>query len=320
MSVAPLGVVVVSFNTAALLDACLRSVHAALVETGWLADAEVVVVDNHSADESVAFVRRHHPWVRLVASDVNLGFTAANNVALAPWASGAAPCPARVLLLNPDAELLPGALAALAAVLDAEPRTAVVGPSLRYADGRFQHGAFRFPGLVQTGLDLWPVARLADSRLNGRYPRRRYDRGRPFDVDAVLGACMLVRADALQAVGPLDTGYFMYCEELDWCQRFRAAGWRVRCVPAAGVIPHGGASTSRFQSTTFVHLWRSRLRYFDAHAGGVRARLLRALVRIGFARHDRADDRAVRRGRRAAATAAARRDARRAVFAPAPPP
>lgn len=319
MSAAPIGVVVVNHNTAALLDACLSSVRDALAAAGWADRAEVVVVDNASADDSVAFVRRHHPWVRLIASGVNLGFTAANNLALGPWSDGGAPCPERILLLNPDAALRTGALATLAAVLDAEPRTAVVGPSLRYPDGRFQHAAFRFPGLVQTALDLWPVARLADSPLNGRYRRRTYAAGRPFDVDAVLGACMLVRGAALEAVGALDPTFFMYCEEIDWCRRFRRAGWRVRCVPAAEVVHHGGASTGQFRFSAFVHLWRSRLAYFDKHAGPLRRRALRALVRAGFGWQAAADRRAVGRRRMAAATAAARRDARRAVFAPAAP-
>lgn len=311
-----LGVVIVSFNTAALLDACLASVRAALDEVGWRDAADVVVVDNGSVDETVAFVAQHHPWVRLIAEGSNRGFTAANNVALAPWSARDADAPSYILLLNPDAALTPGALPTLVAALEADERAAVVGPSLIYPDGRFQHAAFRFPGLVQTALDLWPVPRLADSPLNGRYARRRYRAGRPFAVDAVLGACMLVRGTALQAVGPLDAGFFMYCEELDWCRRFRKAGWRVLCAPAAVVIHHGGASTGQFRSAAFVQLWRSRLRYFRLHARFCRP-VLNLLIRTGFACHEQADAAEVRRGRMSAAAHHARRDARAAVFAAA---
>jgi len=310
-----LGVVIVSFNTAALLDACLTSVRAAMDDVGWRDAADVVVVDNGSADETVRFVAQHHPWVRLIAEGRNRGFTAANNVALAPWSARDAAAPSYVLLLNPDAALTPGALPTLVAALDADERAAVVGPSLLYPDGRFQHAAFRFPGLVQTALDLWPVPRLTDTPLNGRYARRRYQAGRPFAVDAVLGACMLVRGTALQAVGPLDAGFFMYCEELDWCRRFRKAGWRVLCAPAAVVIHHGGASTGQFRFAAFVQLWRSRLRYFRLHAR-LRSPLLHILVRAGFAWRERADAAAVRRGQMSAATHHARRAARIAVFAP----
>lgn len=309
-----LGVVIVSFNTAALLDACLTSVRAALDEVGWRDAADVVVVDNGSVDETVAFVTQHHPWVRLIAEGRNRGFTAANNVALAPWSARDADAPSFILLLNPDAALTPGALPTMVAALEADERAAVVGPSLIYPDGRFQHAAFRFPGLVQTALDLWPVPRLADTPLNGRYARRRYRAGRPFAVDAVLGACMLVRGTALQAVGPLDPGFFMYCEELDWCRRFRNAGWRVLCAPAAIVIHHGGASAGQFRFAAFVQLWRSRLRYFRLHARFC-SPVLNLLIRTGFACHEQADAAAVRRGRMSATTHHARRDARAAVFA-----
>ncbi|MFN8424389.1 MAG: glycosyltransferase family 2 protein, partial [Anaerolineae bacterium] len=161
--------------------------------------------------------------------------------------------------------------------------------------------------------------RLTDTALNGRYPRRRYDQGRPFAVDTVLGACMLVRGAALRAVGPLDEGFFMYCEEIDWCRRFRRAGWHVLCAPAAVVLHHGGASSGQFRSAAFVHLWRSRLRYFAKHLRPAHAALVRAIARAGFRAHDAADRRAVRRGAMAEATFEQRRLARAAVFAPHTP-
>ncbi|MEO8082936.1 MAG: glycosyltransferase family 2 protein [Ardenticatenales bacterium] len=311
----PLGVVIVSFNTAALLDACLRSVRDALAGLGWLEAADVVVVDNASADDSVAFVQRHHGWVRLIERPRNEGFTAANNVVLRPWADGSVATPRAVLLLNPDAALTPGALPTMLDALRDDATAAVVGPLLRYPDGRFQHAAFRYPGLLQTALDLWPIPRLMDTPLNGRYPRRRYERGQPFPVDAVLGACMLVRGDALRTVGPLDDGYVMYSEELDWCRRFRSAGWRVLCAPQAVVLHHGGASSGQFRATSFIHLWRSRLRYFDKHLWRPHAALVRMVARTGFRWQDAADRRAVRSGAMSLATSTERRAARAAVFA-----
>jgi len=321
-----LGVVVVSFNTRELLRACLGSVAAELAREGLRpapgggepagegADgrptAIVRVVDNASEDGSAAMVASDFPWVRLDALAENAGFTRGNNRALAGWARDPDACPRFVLLLNPDAELTAGCLGRLMATLRAHPEAGAVGPQLRYPDGRFQHAAFRFPGLVQTVLDLWPIARLADAPINGRYPRPRYDAGRPFEVDLVLGACLMMTGDALRRVGPLDEGFTMYCEEVDWCRRAAGLGLVTLCEPRAVAIHHGGASSAQRRPEATRHLWRSRLRWFDLHAPTSKARLLRRIVRAGLAARARADDRAVARG----ALAPAERDALRAAY------
>ncbi len=305
-----LGAVIVSYNTGTLLDRCLTTLRAALAEASLLAESEVWVVDNASPDGSAAMVAERHPWVQLLALDHNIGFTAGNNRVLARYAASPDERPDQVLLLNPDTELTPGALGLLRSTLDARADAAVVGPQLRYPDGRFQPAAFRFPGVVQTWLDLVPVARLADSQLNGRYPPARYTAGEPFAVDFVLGACMLVRGAALATVGPLDEGYYMYCEEIDWCRRFRAAGWRTLCVPRAVVVHHGGASSGQLPEAMFVQLWRSRRRYFDLHAGRGQRWAVRGAMRAGLAARALGDRWAAARGR----IPAAERDRRAAAY------
>lgn len=308
-----LGVVIVSYNTRALLDDCLAALAAELRATGLA--AETWVVDNASTDGSASLVTERHPWAGLIASDRNLGFTAANNRLLEGWARPGEG-PEAVLLLNPDTALWPGALSRLWEAFRARPDAAVLGPALVYPDGRFQHAAFRFPGLVQTTLDLFPVARLMDQPLNGRYPARAYARGQPFPVDFVLGACMLVRRSAMQAVGPLDPGYFMYCEEIDWCHRFRAAGWRTLCVPGALVLHHAGASTGQFRTATLVQLWRSRRRYVQRHGGAFQRTAFAALLRLGLARWALRDRLAHARGRLDAVTLQERAAAYAAIRAP----
>jgi GT2 family glycosyltransferase len=151
-----------------------------------------------------------------------------------------------------------------------------------YPDGRFQHGAFREPGLVQMLFDLFPIARLQDSRLNGRYAANKY-RDVPFDVDFVLGACMLVAAEAVSSVGAMDPGFTMYCEEMEWAHRMRTAGWRVVCAPAARVVHHSGASTRRARPDMWVLLWRSRLRYFRMVGPAWRAAALRSVLLASLA-------------------------------------
>jgi GT2 family glycosyltransferase len=308
-----LGVVIVSFNTRDLLAACLKSLLAEITDLNLT--SEVWVVDNASTDASVAMMEADFPTVQVVDSGENLGFTVANNRVLERWYREGAEGPRWVLALNPDAELQPGALGSLIRALEAAPRAAVAGPSLHYADGRFQHAAFRFPGLIQTALDLFPIPRWTDRPINGRYRPSAYAAGRPFAVDFVLGACLLVRGEAMAEVGILDPGYFMYCEEIDWCQRFRAAGWSVLLVPEARVLHHGGASSQQFRAKSLVWLWRSRRRYFSRHLPAWRRRSLDALIRLGLVARAVGDWWSLRRGRLEAGEFAERVQAYRAIVA-----
>ncbi|MCO6449825.1 MAG: glycosyltransferase family 2 protein [Caldilineales bacterium] len=286
-----IGVVIVSYNVRDLLTKCLASVfdesqrfHGGAVR--------VVVVDNASIDGSADRVAEQFPQAKLIRSGENLGFAAGNNAGLrALGFDGEAQtdegCDA-VLLLNPDAELHPGALTALGGFLEMHPRAGGCCPRLSYGDGSFQHSAFRFPSLAQLLLDFFPLHhRLLDSRLNGRYPRRLYDGDQPFAVDFALGACLLARSDAVRSVGLLDEGYFMYAEEMDWQRRMQDAGWPLYCVPAAHVVHHEGQSARQFRSAMTVALWRSRLRYYDRHYPAWERRIARRIVRLGMSMESR---------------------------------
>ncbi len=192
--------------------------------------------------------------------------------------------PHLVLLLNPDAEPVGDAIGQMVRFLVAHSEVGGVGAQLQYPDGRFQHGAFAFPGLLQLWFDLFPPRprRLLDSRLNGRYGRHLYAAGQPFPIDFALGAALMVRRETIQAVGLLDEGYFMYAEEVDWCWRMQRAGWPMWCVPTAQVIHHGGASTQQFRAQSFENLWRSRQRLYSRFYGPLRRRLAAWIVRFGM--------------------------------------
>jgi N-acetylglucosaminyl-diphospho-decaprenol L-rhamnosyltransferase len=301
-----LAIVIVSYNVSALLHACLASLLASLARTPELA-AEVWVVDNASADGSAAMVAAEFPAVRLIASPENLGYSAGNNAALQalgfppladearplsayPWAAELprpAGQPRFVWLLNPDTVVQGDAPAQLVRFMDQTPTAGACGAQLVYADGSFQHGAFRFPGLAQLGLDFFPPPGrlnqpLLDSRLNGRYPRRLYQQGQPFPVDFVLGATLLARGETLRQVGLLDEGYFMYCEEMDWQRRVQRAGWTIHCVPSATVVHVAGASSSQFRGRSFTALWQSRLRFYRRNHGPLFNRAAAALLRAGL--------------------------------------
>ncbi|HEY0581512.1 MAG TPA: glycosyltransferase family 2 protein [Chloroflexota bacterium] len=263
---------IVSYNTRDLLLEAIGSLAAE-------PSVETIVFDNASHDGSADAVAERFPLrnVKVIRSATNLGFAAGVNRAAA-CATGEA-----LLVLNPDARLEPGALDLLLDLLDRTPGAGLVAPALRYPDGARQPAAFRFPGLAQVVLDLFPIARLTDSPLNGRISATQ-----PTPIDHPLGACMLIRRAAWDDVGPLDEGYFMYLEEIDWSMRARLRGWQVWHHPQAVVVHHGGQSTRQQADAMFAQLWRSRLRYYQRFTSPTYSRLLHAIVRLGLGRAARA--------------------------------
>lgn len=202
------------------LEACLRS-----LERHPPRDAAVTVhvIDNASRDGTVEMVRRDFPQVRLTTLERNVGYAAANNRVLR---EGGTPF---VLLLNPDTEVRAGALDRLLAVMAERPGVGLAGPRLEKLDGTLDHAAkWQFPTplgalahFTRLGRRDWLGGRLSQYRA----PSVR-ERG-SGEVDALSGACMLARRVAIDQVGPLDGGYWLYIEDLDWCYRFKQRGWRV---------------------------------------------------------------------------------------------
>jgi hypothetical protein len=307
-----LGIVIVSYNTRELTANCLTSVYDSLGTSDL--QARVWVVDNASADDSAEMIRQRFPQVKLVASQENLGFAAGTNLGIEHMAQADAP-PRYVLLLNPDTLVASDAIPRMVAHLDGNPQVGVVGAQLRYEDGSFQHGAFHFPTLLMAFFDFWPIHhRLTDSPLNGRYPRRLYQAGKPFAIDHPLGAALMIRWQTLAQVGLLNTGYFMYCEEIDWCMRIQEAGWGIYCVPQAHITHLAGQSTRQFREKMFVALWKSRYRLFGRYYGRLYNVVVRWIVRAGLRRDLRRVRAAQACGELDAATASHRIQAYRAVM------
>lgn len=271
-------VVVVSYNTKDLLRDCLAAAYrslAQLLPDGRELAGEVWVVDNASADGSADMVREEFPLAHLIANTENRGFAAANNQALAQ-AQGR-----YLLLLNPDTRALDDSLPRLVAFMDDCPAAGVAGGQLLNADGSRQHSAFRFPTLRMTFFDFFPIHhRFMDSRLNGRYASSAYRAA--FQIDHPLGACFIVRREAMDQVGPLDEQFFMYCEEIDWCMRMKLAGWQVWYTPASRVIHYVGQSSRQFKARMLVELWRSRYRLFAKHYPPSYQQRNRRLVNFGL--------------------------------------
>lgn len=290
MSAPDLSLVIVSFNTRDLLAACLASLPAA---TAGLS-RETIVVDNGSQDGTVEMVRERFPETVLIEAGENLGFARATNLGLGR-ARGRIVC-----WLNPDCVGSPASLTGLVEHLDAHAGVGAVGPRLVYPDGRVQPSAQAFPEVIRVlyhflGLrslagaswlrPLWRrVARRAGP-MTRSYLESLEPGGEPRPVDWLSGACLAVRAGDAAAVGPLDEGYFMYCEDTDWCHRLRSRGLEVRYLPAFVVVHHVGAS-GPFNPETVYHYYRSLLRYFlkyrPGQGGSVRALMLTGFVLRGL--------------------------------------
>lgn len=297
MSELDLSVVIVSYNVRDLLEQCLKSVigdkspgsGGRLVTDRCSLFTETIVVDNASSDGSAQMVSDKFPSARLIVNSENRGFAAANN-------QGFAVSTGRyVLMLNPDTSVSDDALKTLVDFMKGRPRAGVCGGKLLYADGTLQHSAFHFPTLAQIFLDFFPLnRRFADSRINGRYSRALYTRGKPFSVDHPLGADFMVRREAAEQVGWLDQQFFIYCEEIDWAIRFKQAGWEIWCVPQAEIVHYEAQSTRQFRDQSFVNLWRARFQLFDKHYSPAFRFAAKRLVRLGLvslARHSRNDAR-----------------------------
>ena len=228
---------IVSHGATELLRSCLRSFET----TEDSKPRRVVVVDSGSPDSTPDMVAREFPWAELLRRG-NIGFAAANNLVLRE------PGAEMVLLLNPDTELRDGTLSACLERMDAAPAIGVVGCKLVLPTGELDHACKRsFPTPLSALAHFTGVGRsdAAPSRLS-QYRATDLGEDEPGPVDAVNGAFMLVRAEAVREVGPLDEGYWLYMEDLDWCYRFWQRGWMVFYEPS-GVALHvkGGSSGTR---------------------------------------------------------------------------
>lgn len=232
MPAARLDIVIVSYRCRGLLEDCLGSLRARPPTGG----ARVWVVDNASKDGTVEMVKEEFPEVELIASDENLGFSKANNVAIR---RGSAPY---VLALNPDTLMTGGALDYMLELMEQKPEVGMSGCRLELPDGTFDHAARRsFPTPLGALAHFTRIGRWkkAPARL-AQYRAPEVESG---PVDAVNGAFMLMRRKALDEVGLFDEGYWMYMEDLDLCYRFAQAGWITWYDPAVKVI-HVKAGTS----------------------------------------------------------------------------
>ncbi|HEX5166790.1 MAG TPA: glycosyltransferase family 2 protein [Thermomicrobiales bacterium] len=273
-----LAIVVVHWNVADLLVGCLRSIAAEVQRSGL--SVSVTVVDCASPDERFREVVGAFDDVALLELAENRGYAAGCNAGIRSTGGEA------VLLLNPDTEMLPGSLLTLWETLHVAPHVAMVAPLLLNPDRSVQSAGYRFPGVANVFFDLFPVhPRLVESPLNGRVPVG--DGVQPIRIDYPLGAAMLVRRAALDAVGLLDESYGMYSEEIDLARRLAEDDWTTLLAPAAQVVHYGGQSTGQRPDAMHEALWNSRAIYYERYASPRQRAAIAALIRFGLGRGDR---------------------------------
>jgi hypothetical protein len=256
-----LSILIVNWNTKALLIQCLKSVHQKMGN----GEREVFVVDNGSVDGSVESVREKFPEVIVIQNPMNLGFAKANNQAQS-LSKGK-----YTLLLNPDTQVQAGAIETLIAFMDAHPEVGVAGAQFLNSDGSKQNSIANFPSLATELLNK----SLLRWFFPKTFPGKEIKYHEPIEVESVIGACMMVRREAMEQVGLLDEDYFLFLEETDWCYRIKRAGWKIYHHPQAEIYHFQGKSAEKDKKRAKVEYYRSRYQYFKKHQGNAQWLILR---------------------------------------------
>jgi len=255
--------VVVTYDALPWIENCLDS----------LTGVATVVVDNGSSDGTVDFVRERYPAVQLVESE-NRGLGAGWNTGIRETTS------AWVLLLNADAWMTPGSLDRLVDFAETQPRAAVVGPRLRNPDRTLQRSVRGYPTVWRLATEYLFLRKLGprSSALNAFYAGG-FDHDEVRSVEVVMGACMLLRRQAIDEVGECDEDYFLFSEETDWCFRFHEAGWDVVFFPGAECVHVRGASHS---GRLYRENLRGHLLFLSKHRGPRVAEHARRLLLVSL--------------------------------------
>jgi len=279
-----LGIVIVNWNTRALLQRCLETVYASTGDLTY----QVVVVDNASTDDSAAMVRQHFPQATLIVNPINGGYSYANNIGLRAMGYRAAndvdaDAPRYALLLNPDTEVDPTSLVDMVRYMDANPQVGIAGPKLILEDGSLDLACrrsfptpevafYRFSGLAK----LFPK-----SQRFARYNMTYADIDQEIEVDSVVGAYMQLRKECIARVGLLDETFFMYGEDLDWAFRVKQAGWTVMYHPQVKVKHVKRAASRRSPKAQFEFV-RAMLIFYRKHYRQQTALPVHLLVMLGL--------------------------------------
>jgi len=245
-------VVIVNWNTRDLLRNCLNSVYETIKDINY----EVIVVDNASTDGSVQMLRDEFTLVDIIENEKNRGFGAANNQAFTIMEGRYA------LLLNSDTVLTQHAVNELFLFMEDHPDASLACGQLLNEDGSRQNSIASFPTLLKMLANM----SLLEYLFPRRFPSKRYVHKDPVEIESAIGACVLVRRDAMNAIGVFDERYFFFFEETDWAYRMRSAGWKIYHVPSALIYHLQGKSVGT-SIRSRIEFYRSRYQFFGKYRG-----------------------------------------------------
>ncbi len=247
-----LSIIIINWNTRQLLMDCIASIF----RTVQQATFEIFVVDNGSTDGSVEAVAQHYAGVIIIANQRNEGFARANNKAIRLMNGRFA------VLLNSDTVLTENALDGMLAFMDAHRKAGMCGPQLLNQDGSHQTSIGSFPRLASEFVSKSLLRLFAPVTYRASFASRTQESRDPVLVDFIIGACMMVRKEAMNEAGMLDEDYFFFYEEIDWCLRMHRAGWPVYHLPQAAIYHLGGGSSKSVSLRARAESWRSRYLFF----------------------------------------------------------
>jgi len=256
-----LSICIVSYNVREYLEKCLVSVYQTLGDL----NAEVLLVDNASKDGSLEMVKERFPQVRTFPQEKNLGFAAANNVALEASEGQ------YLILLNPDTECRENSLSELIAYLEQHPDCGIVGPKLLNEDGSIQNGLRQFPSPLTVFARHTLLKRLPffTHRID-QFHMRHFNLKNSADVDQVSGAAMMFSRVTMEKIGMLDESFFIFFEEVDYCRRARNLGLKVHYHTACEIVHFGGKSRDQINSKARIIYMESQLKYLRKHVPKMR--------------------------------------------------
>lgn len=286
-----LSVIIVNWNTGQLLSDCLK----ALLEEVKDLKSQIIVVDNHSSDDSIPVAKQLFPKVHYIINSFNGGFAKANNQGLQS-ATGK-----YILFLNPDTQVQKDSIHQLIQFMEQNPRAGIVGGRLIYPDGEPQYSHFGFPAPVTfkriveqeyltpgKGSNPWQAGEYRFARLLQKwnilsspvpvYEDLELNIPVPLQIDYPVGACFLVGKEVVEQLKGFDERFFLYCEEADFCYRAKQNGWKVYSIPQATIIHYGGASSSKISDKRFQIWAKSQCRYIRKYYGWVPALKVRFLL------------------------------------------
>lgn len=248
-----ISIIIVNWNTKDLLLNCLGSAY----ETIKTFSFEIFVVDNGSVDGSVKAVKERFPDLIIIENRQNHGFAKANNQALKVMKGRYA------LLLNSDTVLTEGAIALMVDFMEKNKDVGICGGQLLNTDGSRQNSIANAPSLLTELLNKSILRRLFPEK----YPGKEHIFETPIEVESIVGACMVVRKDAIDDTNLLDESFFFFLEETDWCIRMKERGWKVFHHPTANIFHLQGQSAGKVNVRARIEYWISRYLFFKKHYG-----------------------------------------------------